>query len=176
MQLAPRTDDRAQVGLHCFERAGLGKAPFKIVGSYECKFQACPGAPVQCGGSCDYCGQGIMYAVAIKSADGQTFKVGCDCVARTGDAGLIKLYKSHPDVRKMNRDKAKALDDRKSAEWQQLVSDEGNRARLSAHLVPNWKGEPRPWLELAEFAWGRCGASGRARYLKAAKNIIAGKA
>jgi len=174
MQLAPRTDDRAQVGLHCFERAGLGKAPFKIVGSYECKFQAFVGAPVQCGGSCDYCGQGIMYAVAIKSADGHTFKVGCDCVARTGDAGLIKAYKSHPDVRAAERAKRKALDDRKAAEWSALVSDPANRDKLMAHRVPNWKGDYTPWLEQAEFAWARCGASGRARYLKAAKSIING--
>lgn len=174
MQLAPKTDDRAEIGRHCFERAGLGRAPFKIVGSYECKFQAFVGAPVQCGGSCDYCGQGIMYAVAIKSACGNTFKVGCDCVARTGDAGLIKAYKTHPDTRKQNRDRAAALDARKSAEWSALITDAANRTKLAAHLVPDWKGVLRPWLEQAEFAYGRCGASGRARYLKAAKNILAG--
>jgi hypothetical protein len=174
MQLAPKSDDRSEVGRHCFERAGLGRAPFKIVGSFECKFQAAPGAPVQPGGSCDYCGQGIMYAVAIKSADGKTFKVGCDCVARTGDAGLIKAYKQHPNTRAQNRARAKSLDDRKAAEWQELIADPTNREKLSAHFVPNWKNELRPWLELAEFAWQRCGASGRARYLKAAKNILAG--
>jgi len=43
-----------------------------------------------------------------------------------------------------------------------------------AHRVPNWKGDYTPWLEQAEFAWARCGASGRARYLKAAKSIING--
>lgn len=177
MQLAPKTDNAAEVGVHCFERAGLGKAPFKIVGSYECKWRACPGAPIQCGGSCDYCGQGIMYAVAIRSADGKRFKVGCDCVARTGDAGLIKAYKANPDVRKIERDKRAALDARKSAEWDALTADPDVRAKLSAHTVPNWNGVGvRPWLEVAEFAWPRCGAAGRARYLKAAKTILAGKA
>jgi hypothetical protein len=77
--------------VHAFERAGLGKAPFKFVGTYESKFQACPGAPVKPGTSCDYCGEGIMYVCAIRSSDGKTFKVGCDCVSKVGDAGLKKI-------------------------------------------------------------------------------------
>jgi hypothetical protein len=77
--------------VHAFERAGLGQAPFTFVGSYESKFQACPGAPIQPGTCCDYCGQGIMYVCQIRSADGKTFKVGCDCVAKTSDKGLTKI-------------------------------------------------------------------------------------
>jgi len=34
--------------VHPFERAGLGTAPFKCVGFTVMKYQACPGAPVQC--------------------------------------------------------------------------------------------------------------------------------
>lgn len=168
-----KTDSAAEVGLHVFEKAGLGKAPFHIKGSYELKWQAFPGAPVQCGGSCDYCGQGIMYAVAIGSADGKTFKVGCDCVARTGDAGLIKRYKNHPDVRKANALKRAALDSRKKDEWQAILDDPVKRAALDAHQVPTWdqKGM-RSWLTAALHAYPMCGASGRARYLKAAKSIL----
>lgn len=171
-----RTDNVAEVGMHVFERAGLGNAPFKVVGSYEMKWQACPGAPIQPGGSCDYCGQGIMYAVAIRSADGQKFKVGSDCVHKTGDAGLIKQFKSHPDVRKRNRDKAAAKDVQVQAEWAAIMADAKAKSVLAAHRIPAWApGKYRPWLEYAENAWRTSGMAGRARVLKTAKKILAGE-
>ena len=68
--------------VHPFEKANLGKAPFRCTGSFEAKYQACQGAPIQPGTSCDYCGQGIMTAFVIKSADEHKFKVGCDCVGK----------------------------------------------------------------------------------------------
>lgn len=71
------------IPVHPFEKAGLGKAPFRYDGHSEITFQAHPGAPVQAGGSCDYCGTGIRDAFWIKSADGRRFKVGCDCVEKT---------------------------------------------------------------------------------------------
>jgi len=52
--------DQNQNPIHRFEAAGLGTAPFKVVGFSVEKFQACQGAPIQCGTSCDYCGTGIM--------------------------------------------------------------------------------------------------------------------
>ena len=77
--------------VHAFERAGLGKAPFRCVGFEVRKFQACPGAPVQAGGSCDSCGQAITLFCWIKGSDGCRFKVGSDCVAKTGDHGLRRV-------------------------------------------------------------------------------------
>jgi len=68
---------------HPFERAGLGLAPFVYTGMTYETYQACHGAPVQPGTSCDYCGQGIMYVCHIVAADGRKFKVGSDCVAKT---------------------------------------------------------------------------------------------
>jgi hypothetical protein len=68
--------------MHPFERAKLGNAPFRYVGTYTAKWQACPGAPIQPGAACDYCGQGIMQVFRVRSADGREFKVGCDCVAK----------------------------------------------------------------------------------------------
>ena len=172
-----KTDNPADVGLHIFERAKLGKAPFRCVGSFEMKFQACPGAPILPGGSCDYCGQGIMYAFQIKSADGRTFKVGCDCVMKTRDAGLIKSYKTRPEVRKRNREKAAARDERVKTEWEALMSDEAARDKLAAHMIPEWDGKgQRSWLGFALKSWSYSGAAGRARNLREAKRILAGKA
>jgi hypothetical protein len=71
--------------VHPFERAKLGLAPFRCTRVTVEKYQACHGAPIQPGTSCDFCGTGIMYAYWIKGSDERPeFKVGCDCVARTG--------------------------------------------------------------------------------------------
>jgi hypothetical protein len=68
---------------HPFEKAGLGRAPFCCVGCRENWFEM-PGFGRKPGGSCNYCGTGILYEYVIKSADGKSFVVGCDCVEKTG--------------------------------------------------------------------------------------------
>ncbi len=84
-----KTDaERKIVGhVHPWEAAGLGKAPFVVVGYREEVYQACQGAPIQPGTSCDYCGQGIRYVVDIQAACGACFKVGCDCAEKTHKKG-----------------------------------------------------------------------------------------
>lgn len=77
--------------IHRFEAAGLGKAPFAFTGKVtEKTYCACPGAPVQPGSKCDYCGTRIRYEFWVRSADGREFKVGCDCIYKTRDTSLIK--------------------------------------------------------------------------------------
>lgn len=63
---------------HAFERAGLGKAPFRFKSAYKER------------SSCDYCGTAIVINCLIESSDGKTFKVGSDCVCKVGDSGLTK--------------------------------------------------------------------------------------
>lgn len=92
--------------VHCFEKAGLGKAPFRCVGmasipssslaeanptAYNNALAMLPKG-IGCG-SCQYCGTGIMHNFIIQSADDRRFVVGSDCVAKTGDAGLIQQVK-----------------------------------------------------------------------------------
>jgi hypothetical protein len=110
--------------VHIFERAGLGKAPFKFAGMIE--QDICYGEVIlnraeyektgirmstKPGGSCDYCGTYIINMFRIKSADAKEFKVGCECVLKTGDAGLVKPVKKmvaeRNKARKAARDKAK---------------------------------------------------------------------
>jgi hypothetical protein len=170
-----RTDNPAEVGLHVFERAGLGRAPFRCIGVSE-QFITHPDGTTQASGSCAYCGTGIRYVCAIRSADGRTFKVGTDCVAKTDDNGLIKSYKTRPEIRAMHRAKAAAKDERIVAEWNALVADAVNVAKLSAIMVPG-----RPWVpgeQVTLFAdlervWKMCGAVGRARMLKNLKSRLA---
>lgn len=93
MNATIRNDSGETVGtvIHLFERAGLGRAPFRFVGFEVKTFQACQGAPIQPGASCDYCGTGISNVFWIESADRKRFKVGCDCVAKTEDGGLRRV-------------------------------------------------------------------------------------
>lgn len=68
---------------HPFEKAGLGVAPFRCTGVRENWYSPVP-EHRQPGGTCSYCGTGILYEYSIVSSDGRTFVVGSDCVARTG--------------------------------------------------------------------------------------------
>ena len=166
-----RTDNLAEVGLHVFQRAGLGVAPFRCVGFSEMVITH-PDGSTQAGGSCDYCSTGIRYACHIRSANGNTFIVGTDCVARTGDAGLIRSYKTRSEVRAANRAKAKAKDDLVCAEWTALINAAATVEKLSAIMVPG-----RPWVAGEQISlfdsmkrlWGMCGATGRKRTLKTLK-------
>lgn len=169
-----KTDNSNEVGLHVFERAGLGKAPFRCVG-YSEKFITHPDGSTQAAGSCDYCGTGIRFQCQIRSRDGHVFKVGTDCVAKTGDAGLLQSYKTLPAVRQANRAKAKAKDDRVIAEWQALINAPATIEKLSALFVPG-----RPWVPGEQVSllddmtrvWKMCGAAGRARKLKDLKKYL----
>lgn len=163
-----KSDNPAEVGKHVFERAGLGKAPFRFFRFSTMKYCACPGAPVQPGTSCDYCGTGIMYVCHIKGADGKEFKVGCDCVAKTGDAGLIKAYKQAPEYRQHQRELAHAKDKVKTAELNEILARRNVRASLQAQKHPNsyFAGKGLTYLDYVNYSLGGCGAKGRADWLK----------
>lgn len=94
---------KAEAMVHKFTIAGLGEAPFRLTGIYELPpkslAEANPTAynnalaalPKNVGfGTCHYCGTGIMRNFEITSADGKRSVVGCDCIKKAGDHGLIK--------------------------------------------------------------------------------------
>lgn len=153
--------------VHCFERAGLGRAPFRCVGFYESKFQAVPGdpnCPVQPGTSCDYCGQGIMYVARIKDADGREFKVGCDCVARTGDAGLRKVIDAKVAARRREASHRNA--DAKIAAARALLPTVADKLRAEPHPSPWAAAKGRTLLDLVEFLLSDAGRQGKVRAAK----------
>ena len=169
-----KTDNAAAIGMHVFERAGLGKAPFRCVGMIE-KAISYPDGTSQASGCCDFCGNGIRFVFQVKSRDGRVSGVGSNCVDRTGDAGLIKSYKTHPAVRAANRAKAIARDDHVCAEWKSLIETPATIEKLSALFV-----QGRPWvpgeqvtlLDDVKRRWSMCGAAGRARTLKSLKSYL----
>ena len=143
--------------IHRFEIAGLGKAPFRFTGEVtEKTYQACPGAPVQAGSSCDYCGTCIRYEFWVRSADGKEFKTGCDCIHKTGDRGLIQqISAAERKLRDVKNAAAKArkaerLTARVEAAKAKLPSVRGT---LASQLHPNayYASEGRTLLSYVEW-------------------------
>ena len=147
---------------HVFERAGLGKAPFKFTGFEHKTFQATPDAPIQVSGSCDYCATGISDMYWILSSDGKRFKVGSTCVDKTADKGLI-----NPMKRVMNRIKRERTNERADVRIkvarELLKASETVRTALAGEHSPNaWraeKGETR--LDWALWMMANAGRKGR---------------
>lgn len=116
---------------HVFEAAGLGLAPFRCtgvtvdVGPRNLGNGCTVGAPGQPMGTCDFCGTGILYCFHILSSDGKRFIVGCDCVAKTGDAGLRKVVDAV-----LKEEKDKATDARIRAAFDLFYSNEKVRNAL----------------------------------------------
>jgi hypothetical protein len=153
---------------HKFELAGLGKAPFRIVGAYVSKFQAVPGdpnCPIQPGTSCDYCGQGIMNVVRVRGADGKEFKVGYDCAGKVGDAGLKKALAPH-----LTKLKNTLADDRIAA-TRTALADEATRAKLAA--LPHPKGfESKTLLDWCEWMLRHSGRAGSIRVCREVEKLL----
>lgn len=112
--------------IHKFEAAGLGKAPFQFVGietaadrQSENTHRAAHGLVYTTNNAtcCDYCGQGIMNAYRVRSADGRTFKVGCDCIRKTGDAGLIRHVTEEESQKRRTKTR-----ERNQAKWQRQAA------------------------------------------------------
>ncbi len=103
------------VKIHPFEVAGLGLAPFRFSGMSEKVYVACPGAPVQAAGSCDYCGTGIRYCCHVVSSDGKAFIVGCDCVRKLNREDNAMVSEMERALAKLEREKRDA---ERRAEWE----------------------------------------------------------
>lgn len=167
--------------IHAFEKAGLGKAPFRYLG---CRRLVGPirmaqpdgtvlevGAPGQPMGSCAYCFQGIAEIHSVKSADGKVFTVGCDCIRRVSEPGEPVLTKAEAASKKLRNEKARARHAAKAkcskAELAELLADESVRGKLAA--LPSefaWKAaKGGTALDDAEWLAPKCGHAGRVKLL-----------
>ena len=147
--------------VHKFEEAGLGKAPFRLVGHYTKIYQACHDAPIQPGACCDYCGTGIMDVYLIRSADGKEFEVGCECVKKTGDKGLVDTVK-----RAANKLKAERRHEREKAKIKVIrenwANDPDTRAKLAELPHPNsyFAGKGKTLADYVDWLLDRGGNAG----------------
>jgi hypothetical protein len=125
--------------VHVFERAGLGRAPFRVVGFQEKRGPIMldtgltVGAPGQPMGTCDYCGTGIANCYQICSADDKPFVVGSECVRKTDDAGLKRCVSVLRTSARHSSNDARI---------------ESAAARLP-ELLDAWTAEPHPVMYLA---------------------------
>ncbi len=178
-----------ELRMHPWESCGLGKAPFRCVGSGRETYQAIPGdpnCPIQPGTSCDYCGQGISNVAYMKSADGKSFKVGFDCAEKVYSAlnkahaladedakARAKLRRERLEMERTKRfEKAKE----KKKELEATLETEEMRTKLSALPHPRGfknreTGEALTLLDWATWMLENAGDKGRREVLKKLKTI-----
>ena len=170
--------------LHPFERAGLGRAPFRFLGMSvevgprrsvdpETGVTLEIGSPGQPMGSCNYCGQGIAYCYHVASADDKRFIVGCDCVmklARTDNEKRDPVIAAiHREAKRIEREK------RHARERAQLDAGrdwlESNEAALEG--LPHPKIADLTMADYIHYLWQNSGTSGRLRAIARAKKVLA---
>lgn len=130
---------------HRFELAGLGKAPFRFTGNVTENVFTVPGGDSKPGGCCDYCSTGIRYEFWVRSADGREFKVGCNCIHKTGDRGLIQQISAAE--RKLRDVKNAAAKQRKQE--RERVRLEAAKAKLPT-IIGTLASQPHPTPYRAE--------------------------
>jgi hypothetical protein len=129
--------------VHPFQRSGLGNAPFTYTGMSEKVYVSHPGAPALPGGTCDHCGAGIRYVFHIKSADGKSSGVGCDCILKLNRADNRFIGKVELEMKRVKREQnRKTAAIRKERERERiakaygLLADPLNAERLAAMPHP----------------------------------------
>jgi len=171
---AKTTGTRTTAGVHPFERAGLGAAPYALSSVFEMRGPITlpggmtSGAPGQPMGSCDFCGTGIATCFRLRGADGREFVVGSDCVRRACDQydGVV----SSEVVRQVEREVARlrkiakdARDESRIAVARVALEDPAVVAALSARPHPqSWAAE-KGWtmLDSARWTMKNAGTKGR---------------
>lgn len=122
---------------HPFEKAGLGKAPFSCTHVSENVF-ALPDGTSKAGGCCDYCGTGIRWEFWIKGsiAGAKQFKVGCDCVAKTGWGidRFLEVRAAHTKARRQA-----GVQSRRAARQEQVAVERAQRAADRQVATQAWR-------------------------------------
>lgn len=164
-----KTEIASEVGKHAFELAGLGLAPFRFVGMSE-NVICYPDGSQQAGGTCDYCSTGIRFECRVASADGKSFKVGCNCIAKVGDLGLMKAYKSSPEFRAHQRQLRHAKAVSVTAELKVICAQHEAEFKAQVHpygFIDRKTGVAMTYWDYLEYSlWRSCGDAGRASWLK----------
>jgi len=150
-----------QARIHPFEKAGLGLAPFAFIGYSRETYQACVGAPIQPGASCDYCGTGITDVFAVQSADGKRSKVGCECIRKVASKGEKILTEVEQEVRRIQRERRHARERAKIDAGLALL--EQNRERLAQMPHPaEWAAEQgKTMIDYADWYLKNAGNKGK---------------
>ena len=122
---------------HPFEKANLGKAPFSCTHVTENVWENGDGT-TKAGGVCDYCGTGIRWEFWIKGsiAGARQFKVGCDCVAKTG-WGIEGFEKVRADNARARRQAG--AQKRRESRKAQLAAERAQRDAERQEATQAWR-------------------------------------
>ena len=122
---------------HPFEKSGLGKAPFSCTHVTENVFTL-PDGTSKAGGCCDYCGTGIRWEFWIKGsvAGAKQFKVGCDCVAKTG-WGIDRFLEVRAAHTRARREEGVAK--RRAARQAQVAAERAQRQADRLEATQAWR-------------------------------------
>lgn len=171
--------------IHVFEKAGLGKAPFKFLmaqalpnksllehnpSAYQNQMASLvKSSSGGVGGTCDYCGTAIMNCYLIESANKNTFWVGCECVRKTGDSGLIRV------VDKLIAEKAKearhAKEQAQIEELRAIMNNKEYQEHMETLNHPR-KYAGKTMMDYADWMMMNAGTKGKIDLLKALKEIL----
>ena len=123
--------------IHPFEKAGLGKAPFSCTGVSENVWENGDGT-TKGGGVCDYCGTGIRWEFWIKGsiAGAKQFKVGCDCVAKTG-WGIDRFLEVRAEHTRARRQAG--AQKRRESRQAQLAAERAQKATERLEATQAWR-------------------------------------
>lgn len=164
---------------HPWEQAGLGVAPYRLVGAGSMTYQACRDAPVQPGASCDYCGQGIVQVYFIRAACGSMFHVGCDCVRKSCSKVEGVRTRAEAIDRKHRNDLARAASARRDAATKDrlavMVAEHADRLASMPHPRAD-KGEffaAKTFMDYVQWMLANCGAMGRKALAKEVEKALA---
>jgi hypothetical protein len=167
--------------IHPFEKAHLGSAPFRFIGTSEKVYCACPGALEQPAGTCDYCGNGIRYVYHVRSADGREFGVGCDCIRKVDRASLVNVTEFERAVAAQERKLRQARTAARNAKTQARIDAAMARYDASPEIQAAFAARPHPFTAMAAegrtmadyVEWMRrmAGLSGMTRIAKMIEDI-----
>ena len=150
--------------IHVFEKAGLGKAPYTLLGIESRTYQSHRGALLQPGGSCMFCATGIVYFFWLRSADGKKFYVGSDCILKSGDLGLSLLIEPH--IRAHEREVRIEREKYYITEFGKFLAEvkpDYFSSQVGPHPSSYWSRQGRTMGDYQKYVYDHAGLTARAR-------------
>lgn len=170
MHTVQGTEDKVGTKIHLFEQAGLGKAPFKFIGMEEIVHKA--GNVIKAGSTCDYCSTAIRYVYWIKSSDGKTHKVGCDCIEKVGDSGLARVVSRIQSEARKTKSEAKFKEDWTFVNEFLATNSQAMATKPHPRGFTDWKtGAPLTLLDYVTWMKSHSGKAGTGKLVKFLKAL-----
>lgn len=158
---------------HAFDHIAPG--PYRYVGCFEKVYQACQGAPIQPGGTCDHCAAGIRFCYRVKAADGTEFIVGSSCIEKAGEKGRLPSNVK-AEANRIKREAKAERDAARIAAGRELFA--ANREAFAAAPHPRGfedreTGEPLTLADQVEWMMINSGTTGRVKTARLIEKFVA---